>query len=93
MNKHSSIKSAGSLLERASEIYDFGAALRGGSAPFEPSEVIVEPAITQPVLTPVAQATVAHKPMAARPASNKFAQISRERLAANNFIVPDGDYW
>ena len=90
MNKHSSIKSAGSLLERASEIYDFGAALRGGSAPFEPSEVIVEPAITQPVLTPVAQPTVAHKPMAARPASNKFAQISRERLAANNFIVPDG---
>ena len=30
MNKHSSIKSAGSLLERASEMYDFGAALRGG---------------------------------------------------------------
>jgi len=38
MNKHSSIKSAGSLLERASEMYDFGAALRGPSAPVQPQE-------------------------------------------------------
>lgn len=36
MNKHSSIKSAGSLLERASEMYDFGAALRGPSVPVQP---------------------------------------------------------
>lgn len=81
MNKHSSIKSAGSLLERASELYDFGAALRGGNAdaPIPPVE---EP--------PVAAQTVAHKPMAARPATSGIVAIDRERLAANNFIVPDG---
>lgn len=89
MNKHSSIKSAGSLLERASEIYDFGAALRGGSAPAVP----VAEADTAPA--PIATATVtpepaAHMPMAARPVSSNFASINRERLAANNFIVPDG---
>jgi protein-tyrosine kinase len=44
MNKHSSIKSAGSLLERANEVYDFGAALRGISAP--PIVPEVAPAIT-----------------------------------------------
>jgi exopolysaccharide/PEP-CTERM locus tyrosine autokinase len=38
MNKHSSIKSTGSLLERASEMYDFGAALRNGApAPISPA--------------------------------------------------------
>jgi exopolysaccharide/PEP-CTERM locus tyrosine autokinase len=37
MNKHSSIKSSGSLLERASELYDFGAALRTGGSPLKPA--------------------------------------------------------
>jgi exopolysaccharide/PEP-CTERM locus tyrosine autokinase len=37
MNKHSSIKSSGSLLERASELYDFGAALRTGGLPLKPA--------------------------------------------------------
>jgi protein-tyrosine kinase len=55
MNKHSPIKSTGSLLERASELYDFGAALRGGSAnvpaePVEEAPVAVTPATAvQPV--------------------------------------------
>ena len=88
MNKHSSIKSAGSLLERASELYDFGAALRGGAAnppvlPPEEPPVIVAP-------TPVAPQPVVHQPMAARPASSNFVAINRERLSAHNFIVPDG---
>ncbi len=89
MNKHSSIKSAGSLLERASEMYDFGAALRGTSAPAVP---VVEPgAMPSPVVAePVMAAPAAHVPMAARPTSSNFATINRERLAANNFIVPDG---
>ncbi|HPV68868.1 MAG TPA: exopolysaccharide biosynthesis protein, partial [Sphingorhabdus lacus] len=50
MNKHSSIKSSGSLLERASELYDFGAALRGGAAP-APVPPVVEteqPVVEQP---------------------------------------------
>jgi protein-tyrosine kinase len=82
MNKHSSIKSAGSLLERASEMYDFGSALRGGSAPVAPLHA-PEPTPVPPVVQP-------HVSMAARPASSNFATIDRERLAANNFIVPDG---
>lgn len=93
MNKHSSIKSTGSLLERASERYDFGAALRGGStnAPIPPVEeppVIVAPAtVAAPTVAPQ---PAAHRPMAARPASFNFVAINRERLAAHNFIVPDG---
>lgn len=86
MNKHSSIKSAGSLLERASEIYDFGAVLRGGPMPAAPEaapEPTPAPLVEQSVIAP-------HMPMAARPASSNFASINRERLAANNFIVPGG---
>ena len=86
MNKHSSIKSAGSLLERASEMYDFGAALRGGSAPVVP-EVAPEIAPRPIIAEPVAPSSAAHIPMAARPASSNFASISRERLAAGNFIA------
>ena len=89
MNKHSSIKSAGSLLERAAEMYDFGAALRGGSVPIVVASddftvVAPVPAVAAPVLD------TAHIPMAARPTSSNFAIIDRERLAANNFIVPGG---
>ena len=88
MNKHSSIKSAGSLLERASEMYDFGAALRGPP----PAAAEVAPEIApRPIITePVAPSSAAHIPMAARPVSSHFASISRERLAAGNFIVPGG---
>ena len=91
MNKHSSIKSAGSLLERAAEMYDFGAALRGGLAAVAPV-VEVEVAPVAPVIAPVEPNPIpnAHVPMAARPTSSNFASISRERLAAGNFIVPDG---
>ena len=55
MNKHSSIKSSGSLLERASEIYDFGAALRTGGAPLGPVEPHpVEPRPVEPQPMPPA---------------------------------------
>lgn len=87
MNKHSPIKSSGSLLERASELYDFGAALRGGAAPMAKQETVAESAASNTPTVTVAAPTQA---MAARPASSKFAQINRERLAAQNFIVPDG---
>jgi protein-tyrosine kinase len=50
MNKHSSIKSSGSLLERASELYDFGAALRTGGAPIMPP---VQPVTVAPVAAPL----------------------------------------
>lgn len=92
MNKHSSIKSAGSLLERASEMYDFGAALRGGStsAPVLPVEVAPAPAPIPVVAEPAVTQSAPHQSMAARPASSNFVSISRELLAAHNFIVPDG---
>lgn len=83
MNKHSSIKPTASLLERAAEIYDYGANLRGGAAPITQPEAVVEQATPAP-------APVALAPMGQRPTSSKFAQISREKLAAQNFIVPDG---
>jgi protein-tyrosine kinase len=93
MNKHSSIKSAGSLLERAAELYDFGAALRGGNAPLGHvvAPDIVADAVAAPNTDiPAMPAVSGHVPMAARPASAKFASINRERLAAGNFIAPDG---
>jgi exopolysaccharide/PEP-CTERM locus tyrosine autokinase len=83
MNKHSSIKSTGSLLERASELYDFGAALRGGNAtapvpPVEQPPVSVDPRPAAPIVG------VSHGSV------SDIIAIDRDRLAANNFIVPDG---
>jgi protein-tyrosine kinase len=81
MNKHSPIKSAGSLVERAAELYDFGAALRGTTtAPVAPVEVAPD--------VPEAPATTARP--AVRPMSGAVGAISRDRLAAQNFIDPDG---
>lgn len=57
MNKHSSIKSSGSLLERANELYDFGAALRGAPP-------IVVPPVVEPIAAPVAPAPVVSAPVA-----------------------------
>jgi protein-tyrosine kinase len=92
MNKHSSIKTSGSLVERAAELYDFGAALRGNAPPVDPAlgsapEVapVAVPAIATAVLpTPARQLRAPHS------ASTRVAAINRERLAAHNFIVPDG---
>jgi protein-tyrosine kinase len=96
MNKHSSIKSSGSLVERAAEMYDFGAALRGNAAPVipveEPVAPVAAPAAPEPLIyapAPVAYAPTM-QPRAHHSASTRVAEINRERLAANNFIVPDG---
>ncbi|MBL0924748.1 MAG: AAA family ATPase [Sphingomonadaceae bacterium] len=85
MNKHSSIKSAGSLLERASELYDFGSALRGGqaTAPVPPVE---EPASAVVPVAPQAPAQTTHAP---RRSISDMVAIDREILAARNFIVPE----
>ena len=105
MNKHSSIKSAGSLLERASELYGFGNALRGNGidlpAPVTETLPTVEPALSSATETvahetaaaatkTVVHETATHREMAARPASSNFVIIDRSRLATQNFIVPDG---
>lgn len=83
MNKHSPIKPPASLLERANELYDFGAALRG------PAPVAPEAA-----RAPVAPAK---PPMAVQPAIRpqpgsvkRRAHIDRAALRAANYIDPDG---
>jgi protein-tyrosine kinase len=67
MNKHTSIKSSGSLLERASELYDFGSALRTGglntpAMPVVPVDVF--PAAPVPVTAPIVQEAPAVIPAA-----------------------------
>lgn len=89
MNKHSSIKSSGSLVERAAEMYDFGAALRGNNAPVIPVEEAVAPVAAPTAPAPVTYAP-AMQPRVHHSATTRVAEINRERLAANNFIVPDG---
>lgn len=97
MNKHSSIKSAGSLLERASAMYDFGASLRGGMASpaaEQPATVPIAPAALTPPIGSAANTgeivPAVNNSMSARPASSNFVAINRDRLAAQNLIVPDG---
>jgi protein-tyrosine kinase len=93
MNKHTSIKPKDSLLERAADLYDFGAAFRnpGSTASPVPSSVampLAEPAMPAPAFVqekteavPPAQRTYAHR---------AHVSISREHLATQNLIIPDG---
>jgi exopolysaccharide/PEP-CTERM locus tyrosine autokinase len=87
MNKHSSIKTAGSLLERASELYDFGAALRGGAG----TPIAAAQAPDKADVVPhAAVAASVRPPMPSAPVGCHRVTINRERLSAQNFIVPDG---
>jgi len=89
MNKHSSIKPKDSLLERAADVYDFGAVFRnaeGNTAHALPS-VAVPRASAMPVAEPVFEK---EKTEAARPAQRTHISISREHLAQQNLIIPDG---
>jgi protein-tyrosine kinase len=105
MNKHTPMKPPASLLERANAMYDFGAALRGGSTapiavpvadPLPAPAVAPAPAAPQPVtpppVTPVATRPVVAPVLAPAPApqGTRFANIDRARLVASNFIDPDG---
>ncbi|MEO1167584.1 MAG: exopolysaccharide biosynthesis protein [Pseudomonadota bacterium] len=78
MNKHSSIGSAGSLLERASEKFDFAGALRAAETEF--------PAIVPEQDSPVAE-TAAPR-MRPQPAGETVA-IDRVALAEGGFALPD----
>jgi protein-tyrosine kinase len=81
MNKHSSIRSSGSLLERAAEKFDFAAALRGvetefpaaGAAPAQDGSMLaVEPIVREaPVI------------------STETVAVDRVALADAGFILPD----
>ena len=68
MNQHSSIKGRGSLIERATEIYDFSAALKGRAAPAvdvpadTPPPVVPDAAPLDPVAAPALRAPVLEAP-------------------------------
>jgi protein-tyrosine kinase len=101
MNKHSPIKPPASLLERANEVYDFGAALRGGAPMVAPAPVAdpipahspapvaipAAPVAAAATVTPAIAVPFSPAPL---PKSDRFAAIDRERLRAANFIDPDG---
>ncbi|PBN45388.1 P-loop NTPase [Sphingobium sp. D43FB] len=88
MNQHSPIK-GGSLIERATEIYDFSAALRGRAAP-----AVEMPADAPPVAEPVAVAPAALAPVPtgfrALPWTGPIQPIDRIALAEAGLLQPDG---
>jgi protein-tyrosine kinase len=103
MNKHSPMKPPASLLERANEIYDFGAALRGPppaplAAPEPAPSPVAQPEVVakaDPVPPPIlaVQPVIASARMPApepAPQGTGFANIDRARLRAMNFIDPEG---
>jgi len=95
MNKHTPIKPPASLLERANEIYDFGAELRRPSR-----DGPVRPPVTEPL--PAAEEAPEHETATApvepvepvtvvpQAAEKVRAQIDRTALRAANYIDPDG---
>ena len=88
MNQHSPIK-GGSLIERATEIYDFSAALRGRAAP-----AVEMPADAPPLAEPVAVAPAALAPAStgfrALPWTGPIQPIDRIALAEAGLLQPDG---
>lgn len=85
MNKHSSL-AKGSLIERATEIYDFSAALRGRAAPVvevppEESTLPAQEFRAEPTLQPVP-----HAPRWTGPVQ----EIDRIALAEGGYLLPDG---
>jgi exopolysaccharide/PEP-CTERM locus tyrosine autokinase len=97
MNKHTPIKPQTSLLERASELYDFGAALRGAINPPIPPAPAPEqtlpqsavPAAAPAVAPPPVPASIPMRPAVLRP-SARAAQIDRDKLRSANFIDHEG---
>lgn len=95
MNEHSPIRAKGSLLERAAEHYDFGAALRGASAPpmVMPEEVVIPAAEHGPVTPNAARVPNGPdlSPLAApRHGDSPVQMVDRARLAEDGFLIPDG---
>lgn len=92
MNQHSPIKGRGSLIERATEIYDFNAALRGRAAPavdvsadLPPAPPVVE--MPQPAISP-ATATADALSVRAVDWTGPAQPIDRAKLAEAGYLVP-----
>lgn len=100
MNKHTPIKPPASLLERANEMYDFGAALRGPAKVAAPVEQPAPPTLAEPEsakVPPAPAAAPAATPVmpqpVVRPSSGHAkprVHIDRDTLRAANYIDPEG---
>jgi protein-tyrosine kinase len=77
MNKQSSIRSSGSLLERAAEKFDFAAALRGAATEPAPEEASAEDSL-KPALERVLPVS-----------SGETVAVDRVALAEAGFALPD----
>jgi len=87
MNKHKSL-SGGSLIERATEIYDFSAALRGRAAPaveVPAGEPVVE--VAQPAALAVDTPVPGHR---APDWTGPVQPIDRIALVEAGYLLPDG---
>lgn len=97
MNKHSALRTSGSLLERAAEAYDFASALRSprpdpvAAAP----QAKAEPSRPAPAAAPPAPAPQAWRQAqvpapAPRPRTpSRHGTIDRQKLAAGGYVLPD----
>ncbi|MEJ7926541.1 AAA family ATPase [Sphingobium sp. AN641] len=88
MNKHSSIAAAGSLIERATNLYDFTDALRGRAAPAMELPADLPPPVTPAVVDPAASAPPSVPPVAL-PWRGPVQRIDREKLVEGGYILPD----
>ena len=88
MNKPSSLPPKSSLLERAAEIYDFGAALRGRAAPEVEIPVDLPPA--PPVYESLSDGAVDAATPRARDWTGPVHPLDRVHMAEAGFIRPDG---
>lgn len=87
MNKHSSLRKRGSLIERAAEIYDFSAALRAPPPPRMPDEPPAPVEVTPP------SAAGSFEPAAPRVRPARIGRpgiVDRALLREGGFIEPDG---
>ena len=84
MNKHSSL-SQGSLIERATEIYDFSAALRGRGAP----AVEVPADMPLPPVVDIAQPAAVEAGFRAADWTGPVQPIDRAALAEGGYLLPD----
>ena len=87
MNKHSSL-SNGSLIERATEIYDFSAALRGRAAPNVdvPAEALAAAPPVVDMVSPLGAGAAVQAPEWTGPVQ----PIDRIALAEAGYLLPDG---
>lgn len=91
MNQHSSLRTSGSLLERASEMFDFNTFATPALQPIpvvEPAPILdLDPAAHEPGPIDLEAYVAPSQPV--RPVDGRRGAIDREALAGRGFIRPD----